>query len=597
VPTVTPGEEYRARLAAHRSTEARLTRHHERLGNLRLLTSAVAVILAWQVLGRGSLAWTWLLVPAAVFLALMIWHDRVLRARARAERGAAFYEQGLARLEDRWAGSGESGSRFLVADHPYAADLDLFGPGSLFELLTTARIRAGEETLARWLLAPAPASSIRERHEAIEDLRSRLDLREDLAALGTGGGARVDPSVLTRWGAAPPIVTSPWPAIAAAILGAGGVVIAAAWAAGLIGGLPFALVLLIEVAYSVGMRTRVNAIIRTIDGPAHDLALLSEVLERFERERFSSARLLEIRAALATAGRPPSERVARLERLVDLLHSRHNQLFAPIAILALWGAQFAFAIERWRRVSGPRLGVWLDGLGELEALCSLAGYAYEHPADPFPAIVEEETARFEGDDMAHPLLPAARAVRNSVRLGAAPQMLLVSGSNMSGKSTLLRTVGVNAVLALSGAPVRAAGLRMTPLAVGATLRVQDSLQAGQSRFYAEITRVGQIVALTRSATPVLFLLDELLSGTNSHDRLLGGEAIVRGLLDRGAIGLVTTHDLALAAIADRLAPRAANVHFADELHEGTLRFDYRMRQGVVQGSNALALMRAVGLEV
>jgi hypothetical protein len=597
VPTVTPGEEYKARLAAHRAAEARLTRQHERIGNLRLATSAVAAFLAWQVVGRGAIAWTWLLVPAAVFLVLMIWHDRVLRARGRAERGAAFYEQGLARLEDRWAGTGESGVRFLVADHPYAADLDLFGAGSLFELLTTARIRAGEETLARWLLAPAAASVVRARHAAIDDLRFRLDLREDLAVLGTSGGARIDPAVLTSWGAAPPVVTSPWPALVAAVLGGVGLVTAAGWAAGLIGGLPFALVLLAEITYSVLVRSRVNAIIRTIDGPAHDLALLSEVLERFERETFSAPRLLDIRASLATAGQPPSQRVARLERLVDLLHSRHNQLFAPIAILALWGAQFAFAIERWRRVSGPRLGVWLEALGELEALCSLAGYAYEHPDDPFPEIVDEERARFEGDEMTHPLLSSAKAVRNSVHLGVEPQMLLVSGSNMSGKSTLLRTVGVNAVLALAGAPVRAARLRMTPVAVGATLRVQDSLQAGQSRFYAEIMRLRQIVALTSASTPVLFLLDELLSGTNSHDRLHGGEAIVRGLLDRGAIGLVTTHDLALAAIADRLAPRAANVHFADELRDGTLCFDYRMRPGVVQGSNALALMRAVGLDV
>jgi DNA mismatch repair ATPase MutS len=184
-----------------------------------------------------------------------------------------------------------------------------------------------------------------------------------------------------------------------------------------------------------------------------------------------------------------------------------------------------------------------------------------------------------------------------VHLGGALQMLLISGSNMSGKSTLLRSVGTNAVLALAGAPVRAERLRISPLAIGATLRVQDSLQAGQSRFYAEITRVRAIVSLTAGELPVLFLLDELLSGTNSHDREHGAEAIVRGLLDRHAIGLVTTHDLALSAIADRLAPRAENVHFADVLDGGTLAFDYRMRPGVVQTSNALALMRAVGLEV
>ena len=176
-------------------------------------------------------------------------------------------------------------------------------------------------------------------------------------------------------------------------------------------------------------------------------------------------------------------------------------------------------------------------------------------------------------------------------------MLVISGSNMSGKSTLLRTVGVNAVLALAGAPVRAGRLRITPLAIGATLRIQDSLQAGRSRFFAEITRVRQLVDLSRGPIPLLFLLDELFHGTNSHDRRVGAEAVVGGLLDRGAIGLITTHDLALTAIVDRLAPQAENVHFEDQFEDGIMHFDYRMRPGVVQHSNALALMRAVGLDV
>ena len=190
-----------------------------------------------------------------------------------------------------------------------------------------------------------------------------------------------------------------------------------------------------------------------------------------------------------------------------------------------------------------------------------------------------------------------RSVRADLLLADEPRVLIVSGSNMSGKSTLLRTLGVNTVLALSGAPVRARALRLTPLQVGASIRIQDSLQAGASRFYAEITRLRQIVDLTAGALPVLFLLDEILHGTNSHDRRIGAEGLVRGLINRGAIGLVTTHDLALARIADELSPRAANVHFEDHLEEGRMIFDYLLRPGVVQKSNALELMRSVGLEV
>jgi len=234
--------------------------------------------------------------------------------------------------------------------------------------------------------------------------------------------------------------------------------------------------------------------------------------------------------------------------------------------------------------------------GEFEALSSLAGYAFEHPADPFPTIVGQGPG-VEGIGLAHPLLPAARVVANDVALGTDVRVLVVSGSNMSGKSTLLRTLGVNVVLALAGAPVRAQRMAVSPVALGATLRIQDSLQAGKSRFFAEITRLKQIVDLANGPIPVLFLLDELLAGTNSHDRRLGAAGIVQGLVDKGAIGLVTTHDLALAEVVSDLGVHARNVHFSDTFEEGQMRFDYRMREGVVRTSNALALMRSIGLEV
>jgi hypothetical protein len=598
VPSAAPSplEEYRRRLAERRAAEAIQERRHQALGNARLVTLTAGAVLFWVIFRLHVAASAWLAVPILVFVALVVWHDRVLRARTRAQRAAAFYQQGIARVTDAWAGTGESGERFLVADHPYAADLDLFGRGSLFELLTTARIRAGEETLAGWLLAPASTADVRGRQEAVRELEPLLDLREDLALLGDEVGAGGHPDLLTRWGQAPPLMQGRWPQVVAALLAGFAVVTLLAWTFGDVGPMPFALVAIAEIGFSLAVLRPVRAILAGVEAPARDLALLAGVFARFERETFNAPRLRQIVETFNTAGAPPSRRIAQLGRLIDLLNSRRNQLFAPLAAFLMWGAQIGFAIERWRRASGPSLGQWLNGLGELEALCSIAGYAHEHPDDSFPELVDGG-ACFEGDGIAHPLLPGARAVRNTVHLGGALQMLLVSGSNMSGKSTLLRSVGTNAVLALAGAPVRAERLRISPLAIGATLRVQDSLQAGQSRFYAEITRVRAIVSLTGGELPVLFLLDELLSGTNSHDREHGAEAIVRGLLDRCTIGLVTTHDLALSAIADRLAPRAANVHFADVLEAGALAFDYRMRPGVVQTSNALALMRAVGLEV
>jgi len=277
---------------------------------------------------------------------------------------------------------------------------------------------------------------------------------------------------------------------------------------------------------------------------------------------------------------------------MELLDSRDNFIVRILDGPCLWTIQTAMAIEAWRSENGRYIERWLDAVAEIEAISSLANYSYEHPDDPFPAF--QEGAVFDGESLGHPLLADTRCIRNSVTLRPPLQLYVVSGSNMSGKSTLLRAVGINAVLALAGAPVRAARLSLSPLSVGASIRTMDSLEEGHSRFMAEILRLKQILELPR---PALFLLDELLGGTNSHDRAIGAEGLIRSLLARGAIGLATTHDLSLSRVADDLAPSALNVHFEDRLEGGQLVFDYRMRPGVVTRSNALDLMRAVGLDV
>jgi DNA mismatch repair ATPase MutS len=275
---------------------------------------------------------------------------------------------------------------------------------------------------------------------------------------------------------------------------------------------------------------------------------------------------------------------------------QRNQFLAPFAFALLWGVHFTYALERWRKENGHAILAWMNSVGELEALAALSGYAYERPEDPFPEIVENG-AVFDGVDLGHPLIPREEVVLNSVSLGELPRALIVSGSNMSGKSTLLRTVGINAALAFAGAPVRAASLRLSPLSIGTTLRIQDSIHSGTSRFYAEIKKLRQLTEMSEGGAPLLFLLDELLSGTNSHDRDIGANALLAGLVEAGAIGLVTTHDLALTKAGGADGAPIQNVHFEDRLEGGHLVFDYRMRPGVVTKSNALALMRAVGLKV
>jgi DNA mismatch repair ATPase MutS len=321
---------------------------------------------------------------------------------------------------------------------------------------------------------------------------------------------------------------------------------------------------------------------------------LADVLARFESEAFETPLLTTLRKRLDAEGKPASRQIAHLRKLVEYHDWGRHQVFAPIALVLLWHAHLGFAIERWRNRSGRHIAEWIDAVGEIEAVSSIAGYASEHPDDTWPELAHDGPL-FDGQGIAHPLL--AVGVRNDLRLTSEMRLFVVSGSNMSGKSTMLRSVGLNTVLAWAGLPVRARHLRVSRLTVGAAMRVQDSIQDGKSRFYAEITRLRQLLDLSNGDTPLLFLLDELLSGTNSHDRRIGAEAIVRGLVESGAIGLVTTHDLALADIADQLAPHAANVHFEDHVEDGRISFDYKMRPGVVKKSNALELMRSVGLNV
>jgi hypothetical protein len=589
-----PRPEYLRRIDERRAESARQFERFRRVGFVRLEVVDIGLILLWRVFA-GLSAW-WLVFPIVLFVALGRVQARISAARFRCERGARLYEQGIVRLDDRWAGTGATGDRFLDLEHPYAQDLDLFGRGSLFELLSTARTDVGEETLAHWLLTPAGLDVVRARQNAVTELRPKLDLREDLALLGEGVPSGESARGLAAWANSPYWNISPWTRPIAIAISALTILALVLWFLGF-SPVPFLLVAIVRQVYLYRLRERIERVISEVDGPGNNLSLLAGILKRLEDEHHESALLRDLRAALEVDGSPPSIQIAWLSRLIELLDSRRNFVFAPAAAILLWPLQCAISIERWRQTSGPAVGRWLSAVGEFEALNSFAAYAYEHPQDPFPELLDSRDAHFDAVSMGHPLIPAQRNVRTDLSLTGDLRVLIVSGSNMSGKSTLLRSIGINVVLALAGAPVRAVSLRLSPLQVGASIRIQDSLQAGASRFYAEITRLRQIVGLTDGERPVLFLLDEILHGTNSHDRQIGAEKVVHGLIDRGAIGLITTHDLALARIVDELAPRAANVHFEDQFENGQMRFDYRLRDGVVQRSNALELMRSVGLEV
>lgn len=589
--------EYSRRLELHRTERARARKQDLVYSALRFAIFILIVLALIYTFSSESVPPWIALVPTGVLLVLVIFHGRCRRRMEQAERREAYYERGLARLKGEWAGRGESGASYAPEGHLYAEDLDLFGHGSLFELICAAGTGVGRQRLAEWLSRTADKPEAEARQEAVRELAGRLDLREDLALRGLELDAGLEPEALKAWATSPHPLANPALRIAACVIALLTAAAVAAWLFTDAGLFPFTALILVQLVFMWRLREPVTQVVRAASDAAAELRVLARLLERLEAESFDDRKLRDLKRAIEVEGLPPSRQVAKLVRRVDLLDQfTHNQLLMILALAFLGVPQAAMAIEGWRARVGPSIAGWLSAVGDFESLASLARFAYENPDATYPEIVDGET-RFEAEGMAHPLLPAETRISNDLKLGEGLQLLLVSGSNMSGKSTLLRTVGVNVVLALAGAPVCAKRMKLSPLRLGASIRVQDSLLQGNSRFYAEISRIRGVVGAAAESPPLLFLMDEIFGGTNSSDRRVGAAAVIRTLIERGAIGLVTTHDLALSSIAEELGERAANVHFEDDFRDDKIYFDYRLKPGLLERGNALALMRSIGLEV
>ncbi len=448
----------------------------------------------------------------------------------------------------------------MAPHHVYSGDLDLFGTDSLYQLLCAARTDLGEERLANWLLNPAHSTPIGERQAAVRDLRDRLDLREEMAIEGDSARIELPAAALIEWSTAPGLLDRTWIRVAVPLLTCLAVATGVVWATwGLL--YPLLVVVLIELGVTYLLRTRVAATLATVENAYEGLKGLSALLRRVEAERFEAPSLRALVEALSSHTLSASRTLSKLATVANFVEARRNPLLTPLLLLLMYPQLTALAAERWRSAHGQAVRAWLN----------------------------------EAEQLGHPLLPRATRICNDVSLSGTSRVWLVSGSNMSGKSTLLRTVGVNTILAMAGAPVCATRVRLTPLQVGASIRVNDSLHEGSSRFYAEITRLRQL--FEPYELPLLFLLDELLQGTNSADRRIGAQGVIRALLSRGAIGLVSTHDLALTDVVDSAQGGAVNVHFQDEIRDGKLYFDFKLHAGVVTKSNGIELMRSIGLDV
>jgi hypothetical protein len=537
------------------------------------------------------------------FVALVLVHAKVLEEKDRALAALRFHDRGLARLDHAWDRLPVTSERFRVSDHPFTSDLDIFGRGSLMQLVDATETRFGEERLAQLLsldnAAPvAWSTEVSARQVAVRDLASRPRFREALAtAGGVLVGERPDPAALISWAEAKDSLPAGLRLLGFAVptvlvaIGA-----ASTWLAA--GPKVLLLAVIGSLALGVLVGGRLTGVLSAASAREQAISRWRAMIQAIEQEPFDAPLLVRLRDSMLVAGRKASEEIAALERIVGFVDARRNEVFRLlIGPPLMWDVHCAAALLRWRMRAGSHVRGWLEALGEVEALASLGGFAFEHSGFAWPELVE--APRLEAEALGHPLVADARRVGNDVSLPSAGRALVVTGSNMSGKSTLLRALGVNVVLANAGAPVCARRASVGPARIATSMRIEDSLEEGVSHFYAELRRLKGVIDLSRAATgaPVLFLLDEILHGTNSRERVLGACAVVRELVGRGALGAVSTHDLGITALGEELGGKIQNVHFEEQVEGGQMTFDYVLRPGIVKSSNALRLMRAVGIDV
>lgn len=552
--------------------------------------------------GQYRLGGIVLVTGVLLFFHLIIKHEELKQKLRRTELLISLNETGLARLDGRWNEFADMGEEYIDPDHPFSNDLDLFGKASLFQWINATTTYFGRQHLRGILTGqPDEPELICARQEAIAELAEKIDWRQRLQAEGlyiTGG--KNDPIRLLRWAeAAAEGVIPAWQIPLLYILPV--TAVAALLSYILIPGLHWLVPIAplgIQLLFHQTHKTKMDALFKTFLKYKQTIRIYHGLLEMVESEKYASPYLQQLQTRLTdAAGRRASREIRRLGKLFDLIDIRYVPLYQVICnALVLWELHCVRALERWKADSGPAFRHWLMALGEAEALSSLAIIRHDQPDWAVPAFAAGPQT-FAAKDIGHPLLPAHQRVSNDLALGGQEQILLITGSNMSGKSTLLRTVGINLVLAYAGAPVCAKELRCSRMEIYSSMRISDNLEKSISSFYAELLRVKMIIEAAGKRKQMLFLLDEIFRGTNSRDRHIGARTVMERLSREGAMGLVSTHDLELGDLAEKRELRIRNYHFREGYEAGRISFDYRLHPGISTTSNAIYLMKLVGIDM
>ncbi|WP_224366208.1 MutS-related protein [Hyalangium versicolor] len=596
----TPHRTYTERRAAAQARLAVLDRVSARYANLRGLTFLGAAGIA-GLTGFGKLPkpYWWAVVGAIVFYAVLaVLHHYVFRREARERLYVTLNERGLARLSGAWREFMDRGERFLSSSHLYTPDLDVFGQASLFQLLNETATKAGEERLASWLSSSASAEEVVARQGAAQELAPLVAFRQDVCVEArVVSREKADPSHFIQWAEAGPSLDSiRWSRPLAIILPPITLTLYVLGQFSVVPGWVWWLGLFVQLGIAMATLRTLREMEAKMSAGEEGFVRYAPLFARVEGQEVRHPLLQRLQSGLQRPGEPRvSAHFHRFSRLYSWVEFKRHQFHPLVHLFTLWDIHALFALENWRAKHGKEVRRWFEALAELEALSCLAGFAHDRPAFVWPALVTEGP-RVEAKELGHPLLDSP--VPNDVSLPGPRHALLITGSNMSGKTTLMRAVGANVVLALAGAPVCAREFTLSPLQVLTSMRVKDSLERGVSYFYAEVQRIKAVLDAAQAAKgQSLFLLDEILLGTNTRERQIASREVLRLLLGTGACGAVTTHDLSLAALADEPGAHVVNVHFRDHLEGEKMVFDYKLRTGVVDTTNALRVLRMAGVPV
>lgn len=594
-------EVYLARKEEYTKVLATQQRRSSLLGYLRVLVFVGgfggAIFLFYSNIYGTSAALALLTVVA--FLFLMARHEIIKQAMAKTQYLIAINQASLERVEGHWTRFVDDGREYIDTGHRYLVDLDIFGQASVFQWLNTTNTYFGrlafKETLTN---PPHDIGEIRRRQKAVQELADDVAWRQEFQANGKFLlEKKHDPMKLINWmekgdglGVTQRLLYRALPIFTTVVL-----------LLVLFAGLRYTFLIPPVLIQALILRAGAKEIHKVFDSTKRykdALRAYEDLLTMVETTEFTSEYLTGLKLGLVDErGRFASARIRALGRMVELMDLRYNALFyLPLNVLFLWDYQCLMALERWKRESGRYLRRWLEYIGQMEALASLAVLNYDHPEWALPELVEESYL-LQASKLGHPLLPDDTRICNDVQLKGAGNILVITGSNMSGKSTLLRTVGLNLVLGYMGARVSADSFRCSLMEVYSSMRLSDNLEQSISSFYAELLRVKMIIEAAKKRIPMLFLLDEIFRGTNSRDRHLGAKTVLRNLSREGAMGLVSTHDLELADLEKEPGLKIKNYHFAETYENGEIRFDYKLKTGVSTTSNAIYLMKMIGIEI